>query len=386
MSKTIDPQRFLCPVADQCGGCQLQGLTYPEQLKKKEFFVGKNLSCYGKIQPILGMKDPYYYRNKVHAAFGIDRKKNIICGIYEPKSHRIVPVEECYLEDRTAGAIIQTIKGLLRSFKIKTYDEDTGYGLLRHVLVRTGYHSGEVLVVLVLSSPILPGKNNFVKALREKHPEISTVVINVNDKKTSMILGERQTTIYGKGTIEDVLCGKHFVISPKAFYQVNPVQTEVLYRTAISFAGLTGKETVIDAYCGIGTIGIVASDHCKRVIGVESNPDAVRDARKNVKINHADHVEIYGNDAGVFLTDLAEKGEKVDVVFMDPPRAGSDEPFLQSLLKLSPRRIVYISCNPVTQARDLRVLTKGGYRVEKIQPVDMFPGSEHVETVCSLYR
>ncbi len=386
MSKQIDPARFLCPVADACGGCQMQGLTYEEQLKKKERWVGRNLACFGRISPIIGMEDPYYYRNKVHAAFGIDRKKQIICGIYEANSHRIVPVENCYLEDKKAGEIIQTIKGMLRSFKVKTYDEDTGYGLLRHVLVRTGYQSGQIMVVLVLSSPILPGKNNFIKALREKHPEISTVILNVNDKKTSMILGEREIVLYGKGHIEDVLCGKHFVISPKAFYQVNPVQTEVLYRTAISFAGLTGKETVLDAYCGIGTIGIVASDRCGRVIGVESNPYAVRDAKFNIRANRAEHVEIYCNDAGVFMTDLAAKGEKIDVVFMDPPRAGSDEAFLTSLLRLSPRRIVYISCNPETQARDLKVLTKGGYRVERIQPVDMFPGSSHVETVVQLSK
>ena len=385
MSK-VDQEKFLCPVARQCGGCQLQGLKYEEQLKKKEAWVRKELSSYGKVSPILGMKDPYYYRNKVHASFGIDQKKRPVCGIYEAKSHRIVPVEHCYLENETAQAIVHTIFDLLKSFKIKTYDEDTGYGLLRHVLIRTGYQTGEVMVVLVLSSPILPSKNNFVKALRKVHPEISTVVINVNDKKTSMILGEKEQVIYGKGQITDVLCGKSFVISPKAFYQVNPVQTEVLYQTAISFAKLTGKETVVDAYCGIGTIGILASDHCKRVIGVESNPDAVRDARKNIKANQASNVEIYGNDAGAFLVDLAEKKEKIDVVFLDPPRAGSDAPFLQSVLKLAPKRVVYISCNPETQARDLRVLTKGGYKVEKIQPCDMFPGSEHVETVCCLYH
>ena len=364
----------------------MQGLTYAEQLKKKEQIVGKCLSSYGRISPILGMKDPYYYRNKVHAAFGLDRKNQVVCGIYEPNSHHIVPTRGCYLENQKAGEIVQTIYSLLKSFKIKVYDEDTGYGLLRHVLIRTGYQSGEIMVVLVLTSPILPGKNNFVQALRRVHPEISTVILNVNDKKTSMILGDKQTVIYGKGSIEDVLCGKHFIISPKAFYQVNPVQTEVLYQTAIDAAGLTGTETVIDAYCGIGTIGIVASDRCRQVIGVELNPDAVRDAKKNVQINHADNVSIYCNDAGRFMVDLAQKGERADVVFLDPPRSGSDEAFLKSLLTLAPKKVVYISCNPHTQARDLKTLTKGGYKVQMIQPVDMFPGSEHVETACLLSR
>ena len=381
-----DKEHFLCSASSRCGGCQLKGLTYEEQLKQKEKWVGKNLSTFGKISPIIGMDDPYYYRNKVHAVFGTDAKGKPVFGIYEKDSHHIVHVEECLIENQEAQAVIHTIWNLLKSFKIKTYDEDTRYGLLRHVLVRTGYRTGEMMVVLVLSGPILPGKNNFVKALRQKHPQISTVILNINDKKTNMILGEREQVIYGKGTIEDILCGKHFIISPKAFYQVNPVQTEVLYRTAIEFAGLRGTETVLDAYCGIGTIGIVASDHCKTVIGVESNTDAVRDARKNIRLNHAGNVSVYENDAGDFMQDLAEKGQKIDVVFMDPPRAGSDEAFLKSTIKLAPEKIVYVSCNPVTLARDLRYLVKDSYQVKRIQPLDQFPGSEHVETVCCLYH
>ena len=332
------------------------------------------------------MKDPYYYRNKMHRTFGRDRKGNIICGTYEEKTHRIVPVEECLIEDQKSQAIVRTIQNLLKSFKIKTYDEDTGYGLLRHVLVRRGFQTNEIMVVLVLGSPILPSKNNFVKALRKEHPEITTVVINVNDKRTSMVLGEKETVIYGKGFIKDILCGCTFRISPKSFYQVNPVQTEILYQTAIDFAGLTGKEEVIDAYCGIGTIGLVAAKHAKKVIGVELNGDAVRDAKVNAKENQIQNAEFFKGDAGEFMEAMAAKGQSVDVVFMDPPRAGSDEKFMTSVAKMGPKRVVYVSCNPETLARDLKFMKKKGYQVEKIQPVEMFPFTNHLETVVSLKR
>ncbi len=276
---------------------------------------------------------------------------------------------------------------------------------MRHVLVRRGFHSGEVMVVLVLGSPILPSKNNFVKALRKLHPEITTVVLNVNNKKTSMVLGEKETVIYGKGYIEDTLCGCTFRISPKSFYQVNPVQTEALYNKAIAYAHLTGKETVVDAYCGIGTIGLIASAKAKEVISVELNRDAVRDAVINAKRNEIRNVRFYNADAGEFMAKMADfqksaenqrqaarplLGEKrngnVDVVFMDPPRAGSDEAVLSSVVKLAPKRVVYISSNPETLGRDLKYLTKHGYEAVECQPVDMFPFSKHVECVTLLQR
>ena len=375
-----------CPYEKNCGGCQYVSTPYAEQLKKKQKEVAKLLSPFCKVEPIIGMENPEHYRNKVHAAFSHDKKGNAIAGVYKEKTHQVVDVDSCYLDNEKADAIIYTIKKLLKSFKIKTYDEDKGYGLLRHVLIRTGRVSGEIMVVLVLASPILPSKNNFVKALRKEHPEITTVVINVNDKKTSMVLGDKQQTIYGKGFITDTLCGKQFKISPKSFYQVNPVQTEVLYGKAIEFADLTGKEVVLDAYCGIGTIGIIASDKAKEVIAVELNRDAVRDAITNAKANQIKNVRFYENDAGRFMVGLAEQGAKVDVVFMDPPRAGSDEAFLSSVVKLAPERVVYVSCNPETLARDLKYLTKKGYEVEKAQPVDMFPFTTHVEVVVSMSR
>ncbi len=375
-----------CSVSKKCGGCQYQGVLYTEQLKKKQKMEETLLKKFCKVEKIIGMKDPYYYRNKVHRTFGRDRKGNVISGTYQEGTHKIVPVEECLIEDQKCQEIIHTIRGLLKSFKIKTYDEDTGYGLLRHVMVRRGFKTGEIMVVLVLGSPIMPSKNNFVKALRKVHPEISTVVINVNDKRTSMILGDRESVIYGKGFIRDELCGCSFRISPKSFYQVNPVQTEILYQTAIDFAKLTGKEEVIDAYCGIGTIGMVAAKHAKKVLGVELNADAVRDARMNAKENKMTNIEFRQGDAGEFMVAMAEKGQKMDVVFMDPPRAGSDEKFLSSVVKLGPKKVVYISCNPVTLERDLKYMVKHKYEVKKIQPVEMFPFTEHLENVCLLEK
>ena len=300
----------------------------------------KLLGGYAKVSPIIGMDEPYHYRNKVHAVFGRLRNGTVVSGVYEAGTHKIVDIESCAIEDEVSSKIIRDIHGLLHSFKIKTYDEDTGYGLLRHVLVRRGFSSGEVMVVLVLSSPILPSKNNFVKALRKMHPEITTVVINVNDRKTSMVLGERNITVYGKGFIEDTLCGCTFRISPNSFYQVNPVQTEVLYRKAMEFAGLTGKERVVDAYSGIGTIGMVAAAKAKEVICVELNRDAVRDAVTNAKRNGVKNISFYQKDAGEFLVEMADQGEHVDVVFMDPPRSGSDEAFLSSVVTMKPEKVV----------------------------------------------
>ena len=375
-----------CSVSKKCGSCQYQGVPYKEQLAAKQKRMKKLLGKFANVKPIIGMDDPFYYRNKVHAVFDRDKKGNIICGTYEAKTHKVVPIEECMIEDKISQEIIRTIRDMLKSFRIKTYDEDTGYGLLRHVLVRRGFSTDEIMVVLVIGSPIFPSKNNFVKALRKKYPQITTVVLNVNDKKTSMVLGERDIVIYGKGYIRDTLCGCTFRISPQSFYQVNPVQTEILYKTAIEYAGLGRKETVIDAYCGIGTIGLVAAKRAKNVIGVELNPDAVRDARINAKENKITNARFYQGDAGEFMENMAENGEHADVVFMDPPRTGSDKKFMSSVIKLNPSRIVYISCGPETLARDLEYLTKHGYDVRKIQQVDMFIFTDHFENICLLTK
>ncbi len=378
----------LCPVSKNCGGCKWINKPYEEQLHLKEAWVREQLRPYCKLEPIIRMEEPFHYRNKVNAVFGESKTRGMISGIYEEGTHRIVPLDSCLIEDQRADAIIVTIRGLLKSFKIRPYNEDAGFGLLRHVMVRTAHATGEIMVVLVLTSPVMPSKNNFVKALRERHPEITTIVVNVNDRDTSMVLGTKEQVIYGKGYIEDVLCGKRFRISPRSFYQVNSVQTEKLYAKALEYAALTGKETVVDAYCGTGTIGVIASDRAAQVIGVELNADAVQDARINARLNQAKNITFVQSDAGEFLVGMAKERGKADVVLLDPPRSGSDEAFLSSVVTLAPEKVVYISCNPETLARDLGYLVKGGYKVRKGVPVDMFPFTElhHVETVCYLSR
>ena len=377
-----------CPVRKKCGGCSLLEMEYSEQLKRKEDFVRKTLKGIVKPEAIIGMENPWHYRNKIHASFARKRDGSIVSGIYEEGTHRLVPVEDCLIQDERANRIVRDLCGLFESFKIKVYNEDTGYGLVRHVLIRTGHVSGEVMVVLVCVSPVFPSKRNFVNALRKLHPEVTTVVLNVNDRRTSMVLGKRDIVLYGKGYIEDQLCGCTFAVSPQSFYQVNPVQTEILYQKAIEFADLHGTEKVLDAYCGTGTIGLIAAEYAGEVTGVELNPEAVRNAVSNAKRNQRKNIRFVQGDAGEYMQKMATQRETMDVVLMDPPRAGSDEAFLSSLVTLAPEKVVYISCNPVTLARDLKYLGKHGYRVNRAVPVDMFPwtAEEHVETVVLLSR
>ena len=373
-----------CPLYKKCGGCQLQNLTYEQQLRYKQVKCIRLLGKFCRVGEIIGMENPYHYRNKVQAAFALDRHSNIISGVYQSSSHKIVPVTVCMTEDEKADEIIGTIRRLLKNFKLRPYNEDTGRGFLRHVLVKRGFKSGQIMVVLVTGTRDFPKKKDFVATLLKIHPEITTVVQNVNNQKTSMVLGNRSEVLFGDGYITEQLGDFSFRISPKAFYQINPIQTEVLYNTTLEFAGLTGKETVVDAYCGTGTIGIFASPKAKKVVGVELNPDAVKDARVNAKLNSAENTEFYNADAGEFLADAAASNEKYDVVIMDPPRSGSTVKFLKSVVKLAPKTVVYVSCNPETLARDLMFLVRNGYKVKKIQPVDMFPHTNHVETVVLL--
>ena len=389
MSQTKENiKRGSCPVYKKCGGCQLQNLTYDEQLKFKQRKVEKLLSKFCKVDAIIGMETPYHYRNKVQAAFRTDRKGRVISGVYQSGTHNIVAIDECMTEDVTADKIIVAVRKMLKSFKLTTYDEDLQKGFLRHVLVKRGFATNQVMLVLVTGTPVFPSKNNFVKAITKQFPEIKTVVQNINPCRTNLVLGEQQKVLFGKGYIEDVLCGCKFRISPKSFYQINPVQTEVLYGKAIDFAELKGNETVLDTYCGIGTIGIIAAKRgAGSVVGVELNKDAVKDAVTNARANDMKNIRFYQGDAGEFMEAVAEENEKPEVVFMDPPRAGSDERFLSSLIKMSPEKVVYISCNPETMARDLKYLCENSnYKIRKIQPVDMFPHTAHVETVCLLSR
>lgn len=374
-----------CPLSKRCGSCQYMGLPYDKQIALKQEKVQKLFPNYKEIRPVIGMEDPVHYRCKVQAAFGWQKGK-VVSGTYEAASHRLVPVEDCLLEDQQADAILATIRKLMTSFKLQPYNEDRRSGVLRHVLIRKGYFTGQILVVLVTGSYQFPGKNNFVAALCKAHPEITTVIHSINGAKTSMVLGEQQKTVKGPGFISDRLLGCTFRISAGSFYQVNPIQTEKLYSQALQMADLTGTESVLDAYCGTGTIGILAAKAAKNVIGVELNRQAVQDAIINAKINQVQNIRFVCDDAGKFLQKAAAKNEVPEVVIMDPPRAGSDEAFLSALVYASPKKVVYISCNPETQARDVQYLTKHGYKIMGIQPMDLFPHTDHVENICCLYK
>ena len=375
-----------CPYAKKCGGCQLQNMDYNRQLKFKQAKAVSLLGRFHRVYDIIGMKNPYNYRNKVQAAFGLTRGGKIVSGVYQSSSHRIVNVDKCMIEDKKADEIIVFIRSVLPEYRIIPYNEDSKKGFLRHVLVKRSFSTGQIMVVFVGANAVFPQKNNITKRLLKEFPEITTVVFNINPHKTSMLLAEREEVLFGKGYIEDNLCGLKFRISPKSFYQINPFQTKVLYEKAIEYAELDKSQTVIDAYCGTGTIGLTASKYAGKVIGVELNPDAVKDAKINAKINGVENARFFKGDAGEFMTEAAKENLHIDVVFMDPPRAGSDKPFLSSLIKLSPKKIVYISCNIETQKRDLLYLVKNGYSVRKIQPVDMFPHTSHVESVVLLTR
>ncbi len=374
-----------CAVAKKCGGCDYINSSYNKHVKEKLDIANSLIKKYGKFDGIVSMSNPYHYRNKVSAVFGFENKK-IIAGTYQKNSHRVVDTKNCLIEDEKASSIIQTIKKMCVSFKIKAYDEDSGFGFLRHVLIRVGKKSGQIMAVLVTSNVIFPNKNAFIKVLRGEHPEITTIVQNINNKNTSMVLGDREIVMYGKGYIIDELCGLNFKISPKSFYQVNREQTEKLYSQAIEYADLKDDEVLLDAYSGIGTIGLIASKSVKEVISVELNKDAHKDAITNAKFNDIKNVKFYNADATTFINDLAAAKEKIDVVILDPPRTGSTEEFIAAVGRLKPRKVVYISCNPETLARDLEIFKKQRYRFEKGKLFDCFCHTGHVEGVALLSK
>lgn len=376
--------------AKNCGGCPLLGLDYARQLEQKEETVRKLIGKYGKVEAIRGMEEPYHYRNKVISTFAPGQGGKLVSGIYAAGSHKVLPVESCLLQDEILDKIMQAVRTAANACRYQPYNEDKGTGLLRHCLLRRGFATGQVMVVLVTAQPVLPGAKNFVRALLDAAARqgvtVTTIVQNYNPRKTSVVLGEQEKVLYGKGFILDTLCGKSYAISPRSFYQVNPVQTEVLYGLAVDAARLTGKEVVLDAYCGIGTIGMTAADHAKQVVGVELNRDAVRDAIGNAKHNGVKNIRFHAADATQWILEAVANGQRADVILMDPPREGSTPEFIESVAKMAPKRVVYVSCNPVTLARDLALLTKKGYKMEYATPVDMFPHTEHIECVVLLTK
>ena len=344
------------------------------------------LSKFAPVKPIIGMKEPYYYRNKVQNVYAIGRNRRIISGVYQSSSRRLTAEEGCLLEDRRAAPIVQTLKKLMWDMRIPPYDLRSGMGLLRHTLIRTSRTTNQIMLVLVTAAAVLPSKKNLVHALVSAHPEITTIVQNICPDGMPLTLGPRSITLFGKGYIEDDLCGCRFRISPASFYQVNSVQTEVLYNTALRAAGIKAGVTVIDAYCGTGTIGMIAAKAGAEVIGVEQNHAAVRDAVENAKRNQLTNIRFAEDDAGRFMQQMAAQKQSCDVLIMDPPRAGASPEFLHSAAKLRVKKIVYVSCKIETLERDLLILQKEGYRAVMIQPVDMFPHTTGIENVCVLER
>lgn len=383
----MERQEYTCSLQQKgCGGCPLLSLPYEEQLRKKQKAMKKLMGNFGKVRPVIGMEDPWHYRNKAISTFAEGPGRQLISGIYARGSHYVIPVKTCLLHHPALDEAVRAVRKAARICKYKPYDEDRKTGLIRHVLVRHSLLTDEVLVVLITAAPILPRAKAFVKKVRELCPKVTTIVQNINPRSTSAVLGFSEKILYGKGYIVDELCGIRFRIAASSFYQINPVQTEILYRTAIEAAGLDGTQTVLDAYCGVGTIGLAAAPHARHVLGVEKNGSAVRCAIQNAKDNGIQNARFLNEDATKAIQKMAARGEKVDVIFMDPPRAGSTPEFLDAVSRMSPEKLVYISCNPKTQKRDLEILKKKGWGVRVIQPVDLFPHTEHIETIVTLSR
>ena len=366
----------------KCGGCPLLALPYREQLAKKQDRLQELLGGFAPVKAVQCMAEPLHYRNKAIASFATQRGK-LVCGLYAEGTHRVLPGADCLLQEEILNKTLAAVLDAARACRWTAYDEDRGTGLLRHTVLRSS-GDGKVLVTLVTPGPDLPGSKNFCTALRKKAPWVVSIVQNINPTRSSAVLGSREKTLYGPGFVLDTLCGTQFAISSRSFYQVNRTQTEVLYKKALELAKLTGRETVIDAYCGIGTIGLCAAPLAKQVIGVERNPAAVKDAAANARRNKIANARFVCADATEWMAAAAGESLHPDVVFLDPPRAGSTPECIAAVNKMKPRRVVYVSCDPETLARDVAAFTRLGWRAAKFCPVDLFPQTKHVETVVLL--
>ena len=416
LEKVLEPSEFRqearCPIARQCGGCQIQNMTYERQLEFKQNKVRNNIVRLGGfdeafvdsvMEPIIGMDEPWRYRNKAQYPIGMGKDGKPVAGYYAGRTHSIIPVKDCLIGVKENREILDVILSHMGKYKISAYDEVSGKGLLRHVLIRKGFTSGQIMVCLVINfsgkgTEYIPGQKELTHRLSEIDG-MTSISVSINTEKTNVIMGLKIHTIWGADTISDTLCGLEFEISPLSFYQVNPVQTQKLYGQAIEYAHLTGKETVWDLYCGIGTISLSMAKAAGHVYGVEVIPDAVQDAKRNADRNGLDNADFYCGKAEEVLPEFYEKrrlgadGDIVsdavlhpDVIVVDPPRKGCDSACLETMLKMQPDRIVYVSCDSATLARDLRILCDGGYEIKKVRPCDMFSWSVHVETVVLLTK
>ena len=380
-----------CPVAKQCGGCQIQAMDYEAQLRFKENKVRGNLQRIGKFQEIpmekiIGMEVPFRYRNKAQFPIGTDKNGKLIAGFYAGRTHSIIECKDCLLGNEINQKILEIVLKHMERHKISAYDEKTGKGLVRHVMTRVGSKTGEVMVCIVVNGDSLPSSEELVRKL-SGIPGMASITLNINKEQTNVIMGRKLKLLWGKEYIEDEIGTVRFRISPLSFYQINPLQTEKLYGKALEYAGLTGNETVWDLYCGIGTISLFLAQKAKKVYGVEIVPEAIADAKQNAKLNGITNAEFYVGKAEEVLPEKYEKEQiKAEVIVIDPPRKGCEQTVLETMVRMAPERIVYVSCDSATLARDLKYLCENGYELKRVCPVDMFGNSVHVETVCLLSK
>ncbi|MDM5206114.1 23S rRNA (uracil(1939)-C(5))-methyltransferase RlmD [Cytobacillus kochii] len=377
-----------CPIYKECGGCQLQHLSYEGQLLAKQKQVRDVLTRIGKLEnvtvhPTIGMSDPWRYRNKSQVPIG-EHEGGLIGGFYQQRSHQIIDMKSCLIQQEKNDEVIQKVKEICNKNGVRAYDEQRHKGDLRHIMARYGLVTGDVMIVLVTKAKDLPNRKKIIADITENITGVKSIVQNVNPKKTNVIMGDETRVLWGQEVIYDYIGDVRFAISARSFYQVNPEQTKVLYDKALEYAALTGKEEVIDAYCGIGTISLFLAQKAKSVFGVEIVPEAIEDAKRNAELNNITNANFAVGKAEEVIPAWYEKGHKADVLVVDPPRKGCDEALLQTIIDMKPKKVVYVSCNPGTLARDLRVLEDGGYRTVEVQPVDMFPQTSHVEVVSQM--
>ncbi len=377
-----------CPIYHECGGCQIQHMTYEGQLRTKEKHVREVMKRIGKLEdvtvhPTMGMERPWHYRNKAQVPVG-EKDGRFVAGFYQKRSHEIIDMDNCPIQYEKNDEVIQHVKAICQRFGIQPYDETNHTGTLRHIMTRTAYETNEVMVVLVTRTPKLPHKERIVEELVKGIDGLKSIVQNVNSQKTNVIMGDQTEVLWGEEVIYDFIGDIKFAISARSFYQVNPEQTRVLYEKALEYAEIGPDHTVIDAYCGIGTISLFLAQKAKKVYGVEIVPQAIEDAKNNARLNGMENVEFEVGAAEVVIPKWYEEGIRADVLVVDPPRKGCDEALLNTILAMKPEKVVYVSCNPSTLARDLRILEDGGYKTLEVQPVDMFPQTMHVEAVARI--
>lgn len=381
----------LCPVYEACGGCQLQHLAYPAQLKYKRQTVMDDLERIGHfphpmVQETLGAKDPWHYRNKMQLPVAQEKGHSLVMGCYAKGTHRVIDIKDCLIQQQTNNQIAQVVRQWMQTYHIPALEEDARRGIVRHVMGRVGVHTGEVMAVLITNTPQVPHLKELAQQLGDTIPHFTTLVQNVNSRHTNVIMGTKNYTVYGPGYIHDRLGAFTFTISPLSFFQVNTKQAERLYETALRYAGLTGKEYVLDAYCGTGTITLFLAQKAKRALGIEIVGPAIQDAWQNARDNHVKNVDFICGDTAKALPQLLKSGSHPDVIVLDPPRAGCEKSVLDAIAKARPNRVVYVSCNPATLARDAAILRDKGFVMRNVQPVDMFPHTAHIETVVLMTK